>query len=96
MSKRFGKLVELGCIACRIDGFGYSPPEIHHLRDGQGMGQRAPDDDTIPLCPRHHRHGYRHEPFIPGFHSHPKLFKERYGTERELLEKVNDQLESQG
>lgn len=53
------------------------------------MGQRAPDDQTIPLCPTHHRLG---QPPFFGVHSHPKQFRERYGTETELLEEVNDHI----
>ena len=92
-SIRFFKLVDMGCIACKIDGFGYTVPEIHHLRDGQGMGQRAPDTDTIPLCAPHHRGmGLKMNSGIPGLHSHPKKFRERYGSERELLSSVNEEL----
>ena len=92
-SKRFTELVEIGCIACHIEGFGYTVPEIHHVREGMGMGQRAPDTDTIPLCAPHHRGmGLKREGKIPGLHSHPKKFRERYGSERELLSQVNEKL----
>ena len=32
---RFGKLVHLGCIVCKELGFGWTPPEIHHLKGYQ-------------------------------------------------------------
>jgi hypothetical protein len=86
--KRFSDLSELGCIACHIEGYKSTPPEIHHIRAGQGMSQRAPDDQTIPLCPTHHRYGG----VFPGLHSDPKQFCVRYGTERELLERVNNEI----
>jgi len=86
---RFGKLVEYGCIACWAEGYGPTPPEIHHIREGYGMGQRAPDEETIPLCPQHHRYGKGR---YPGIHSDPKAFKKRYGTETKLLEDVNLEL----
>ena len=86
---RFGKLVEYGCIACWAEGYGPTPPEIHHIREGYGMGQRAPDEETIPLCPQHHRYGKGR---YPGIHSDPKAFKKRYGTETQLLEDVNLEL----
>lgn len=89
--KRFEALAELGCIACSMEGFEQTPSEIHHIRDGQGFGQRAPDDQTIPLCPTHHRLG--RPPFF-GIHSHPREFRRRYGSERELLEKVNREINS--
>lgn len=87
--KRFDALIEIGCVACRIDGFENTPPEIHHIRSGYGMGQRAPDEQTIPLCPTHHRYG--RPPFF-GIHSHPREFRRRYGSERELLEKVDNEI----
>lgn len=34
-------VAELGCIVCRNLGFGSTPAEIHHIRTGQGAGQRA-------------------------------------------------------
>lgn len=45
----------IGCILCARLGTPGTPAEIHHLRDGQGMGQRAPHDQAIPLCIYHHR-----------------------------------------
>ena len=33
------------------------PAEVHHILTGVGMGQRASNYETIPLCPRHHRTG---------------------------------------
>ena len=56
-----GKLVRLGCIACRKLYDAYEPPDpslqmtvIHHPREGQGMGQRAHNWLAIPLCIPHH------------------------------------------
>lgn len=46
---------EAGCILCRYLGYGDTPAEIHHLRDGMGAGQRNSNLLTIPLCPEHHR-----------------------------------------
>jgi hypothetical protein len=78
-------MAELGCIACHLEGFENTPTEIHHLRAGQGLSQRAPDDQTIPLCPTHHRYGG----MFPGLHSNPNAFRKLYGTEEELLCRVN-------
>lgn len=50
-------VAELGCIVCRNLGFGSTPAEIHHIRTGQGAGQRANHKRTLPLCPAHHRIG---------------------------------------
>lgn len=78
---RFGRLAEMGCILCRHIGTPGTPPEIHHLRSGQGLGQRAKNDRTIPLCPEHHRGK-------TGIHGMGrKAFERHYGkTEMELLD----------
>lgn len=76
-----------GCIACRMDGMPGTPPEFHHPRAGTGGGQRASDLDTIPLC-RFHHEGDDH-PRTPSIHRDKLAFIARYGTEAELLERVN-------
>ena len=82
--EHLSRVAELGCIVCRNLGIGYSPAVVHHIRDGYGVGQRAPHTETIPLCPAHHdQHGYG-----VSFHSGPALWQEKFGTERGLLEQV--------
>lgn len=67
----------LGCMACRLLGYGETPASLHHVREDQGMSQRASDWLVIPLCKEHHQgkngiHGH-------GFESLTKL------TEMDLL-----------
>ena len=50
-----GKVAELGCILCQHLGLGATPANVHHIREGQGMSQRASNFLTIPLCPAHHQ-----------------------------------------
>ena len=50
-----GRVAALGCVLCRHLGFGHSPAHVHHVREGQGMSQRASNYLTIPLCPEHHQ-----------------------------------------
>lgn len=71
---------DAGCILCRHLGYGDTPAEIHHLRDGMGAGQRNSNLMTIPLCPEHHRGS-------TGFHGlGRRAFERKYGvTELELL-----------
>ena len=47
---RFRLLSEMGCCICG------QPPQIHHLigTKWRGMGQKADDRHTIPLCMKHH------------------------------------------
>jgi hypothetical protein len=49
--KYLAMVAALGCCRCG------SEAEIHHIRQFQGMGQRASNYLTIPLCPVHHRTG---------------------------------------
>ncbi len=70
--RHFDKVAELGCI---IDG---QPAEIHHSRDGLGMGQRD-HTQVIPLCPKCHRLGRISR------HGSPREFAEKYGTDAELV-----------
>lgn len=80
--RRAGLLVLMGCAAC-----GKVPAQIHHLRDGHGLSERAPWWETIPLCSEHHNgmpfstHGmFRRE------------FHRMHGKEREILDRVNQKL----
>lgn len=84
----------LGCIACRNEGLGETPAGIHHIRDGYGRGQRAPDTETIPLCGIHHQtgDGKAGSGFQIGYHFNSQEFERRYGTERELLAQVRREL----
>lgn len=82
-------LSELGCIVCINLGYGKTPAEIHHLRDGVGVGQRNSHKNAIPLCHSHHRTGG----YGVAFHAGKAEFEKRYGTERELLAKVNQLIE---
>lgn len=44
-----GKVASLPCACCGADGV-----HVHHIREGQGMSQRASNFLTIPLCPECH------------------------------------------
>ena len=72
-------VVSLGCL---IDG---APAEIHHIREGVGIGQRNSDRDILPLCPLHHRTGG----YGIAFHAGPKAFEAIHGCERDLQAEAN-------
>lgn len=76
----------LGCLACRMAGYGPTPAEVHHPREGQGMSQRAEHKSGIPLCPAHHR-GTQH-PQIPSIHLDKSRFIRQFGTETALVEQT--------
>lgn len=48
--KHMDKVSQLPCCLC-----GSMPVEVHHIREGQGMSQRASNFLTIPLCPDCHQ-----------------------------------------
>lgn len=73
---RWDAISQLGCIVC-----GYPMVEIHHCFTGGG-GRRN-HDDTIGLCYNHHRGK-------EGIHTiGRKPWQAKYGSERELLDKIN-------
>ena len=54
--KRYmNRVAELGCVVCRMLGYGSTPAQLHHVREGQGMAQRAQNWLVVPLCPEHHQ-----------------------------------------
>jgi hypothetical protein len=88
--RRFRRLKEIGCIACWMEGDMNVHPEIHHLNLGGHAGQkRRGDEFTIPLCEWHHQ-GKVPERRGPSLKWSPKVFREKYGTDDQLLAKVND------
>lgn len=73
-----GRVAALGCMLCRRLGYGPTQAEVHHLRDGAGMQQRASDWLSMPLCPEHHR-GAR------GVHGDRSALRQAGVTELDLL-----------
>ena len=54
-----GRVAALGCVVCRLLGYGATAAQVHHVRAGQGKAQRAGNYCVIPLCESHHvgQHG---------------------------------------
>lgn len=48
--RHLDRVAKLPCAIC-----GAWPVHVHHIREGFGMGQRAPHALTLPLCPEHHQ-----------------------------------------
>ena len=55
--RHMSRVAASGCVLCRHLGYGHTPAEVHHIREGQGAAQRASDLLTAGLCPEHHRGG---------------------------------------
>ncbi|ELN2576681.1 DUF968 domain-containing protein [Enterobacter kobei] len=86
------RVAALACIVCRNEGLGESPAVIHHVRTGQGIGQRASHFHTIPLCPAHHQfHGVG-----VSYHDCPKTWEKLHGSEKELLAQTHRELGIEG
>jgi hypothetical protein len=52
--QHLGRVAELGCYLCQQLGYGATPAQVHHLREGVGMGQKQDAWLTVPLCDAHH------------------------------------------
>jgi len=72
------------CIVCRLFHNAITPAEIHHIKSGdRRMGHLF----SLGLCYAHHRGGTDSGPFISR-HPYKFRFEQAYGTEIELLEKL--------
>ena len=79
----FDQVAQIGCIVCALRSI-FSPAEIHHIRSGVGMGQKAHYAKVLPLCPRHHRTGG----YGVAFYAGPRAWTNTFGPEEELLNLV--------
>lgn len=75
-------VASLPCAVCSCHGV-----HVHHQRTGIGMGRRATNFQTIPLCPEHHQGN-------TGIHGMGRKAWERSigKTELELLAETNAKL----
>lgn len=98
--KRYAALRQLGCIACSINGFYAGHAESHHLVDKGYRKHSGGNQATIPLCAWHHRGepwmdfpvSYMRERFGPSMKLESKAFREEFGSQRDLLAKVNEMI----
>ena len=77
-----GKVAQLPCAICGVYGV-----HVHHIRTGIGMGRRASNFDTLPLCPEHNQG-------MTGVHGcGRKAFEKLHNvTELELLRRTKEEL----
>jgi hypothetical protein len=76
-ARYMGQVASLGCVLCRLLGYGPTPAQVHHLRDGAGA-QRASDFLTMPICPDHHTGS-------SGIHGDRAALRQANVTELDLL-----------
>ena len=76
------KVASLPCAICGAYGV-----HVHHIRTGIGMGRRASNFDTLPLCPEHHQG-------MTGIHGMGRKAWERHHgiTELQLLKQTKERL----
>ena len=86
--EHLSKLADLGCIVCFLNGYEGTRAEIHHIRKGQGMGQRSKHEKAIPLCHAHHRTGG----YGIALHAGQAAFEKKYGSEEYLLEQTLERI----
>lgn len=75
-------ITQLGCIVCRRELQVFTPAEPHHIDGSRKPGAHL---KTIPLCFPHHRAGLNDATCVSR-HPYKAAFRERYGSEQELLE----------
>lgn len=98
---RYDKLHSMGCLPCAKDRI-FSQIDVHHLTDKGTRKLSGGNKASIPCCPWHHRgqppDGWRvsdaYEFYGPSLRLHKREFIARYGTERQLLAEVDQQIES--
>jgi hypothetical protein len=81
--RHMDRVAALRCLICR------RPACVHHVREGQGMSQRASNFLVIPLCPDHHTDGG----LGVAFHAGSKTFERIYGSELDLLAQTIEELQ---
>lgn len=73
------KVASMYCVLCAALGQrNHAPVQVHHIREGQGMSQRASNFLTIPLCQDCHQGPN-------GFHGNRSLLRIAKVEELDLL-----------
>jgi hypothetical protein len=76
------RVCSLGCMICG------KRANLHHVRTGYGVSQRASHFEVLPLCPDHHQYGG----IGVAFHDGPRTWMAKFGTEIALLQSVYERL----
>lgn len=85
------RITEIGCVVCLRQYQIHSPGEPHHGRD-DATGRPVQDQETICLCPTHHRTGANGIAF---HETGRKTWEKMYGTHTELLEYTRELVKQQ-
>ena len=82
-------IADLGCIACRKDGWHNPDVSVHHI---DGRTKPGAHLLVLPLCAGHHQDGTGPNPTLIAVHPYKARFEERYGAQRELLAECLDMI----
>jgi hypothetical protein len=80
--RHMDRVAQLPCCVCGAHGV-----QVHHIREGQGMAQRASDFLTIPVCPDCHQGPN-------GIHGNRSLMRIQKVGELDLLARTIEALEA--
>jgi hypothetical protein len=88
--RTWAKMIDMGCLACLLDGIEETPATIHHCEHAYG---KRDHDKIFPLCPAHHLYQFA-VPGVPNRERHPIGFMQRYGSDidlhREALRRIGE------
>ncbi len=83
------RVASLGCYLCQHLGYGATPAQVHHLREGVGMAQRNSNYLTVPLCEKHHANSSQ-----DGIHGQRRAWKLAQVSEMDaiawVIQKLNE------
>ena len=81
-SRFMSAIANLGCVACRKDGWSNPDVSVHHI---DGRTKPGAHLLVLPLCAGHHQDGTGTNPTLIAVHPYKARFEARYGTQLSLL-----------
>jgi len=75
-------IADLGCVACRHDGWSNPDVSVHHI---DGRTKPGAHLLVLPLCAGHHQDGTGTNPTLIAVHPYKARFEARYGAQLALL-----------
>jgi hypothetical protein len=85
-------IADLGCVACRHDGWSNPDVSVHHI---DGRTKPGAHLLVLPLCAGHHQDGTGTNPTLIAVHPYKARFEARYGAQLALLAECVEMLRQQ-
>lgn len=82
-------IADLGCVACRHDGWSNPDVSVHHI---DGRTKPGAHLLVLPLCAGHHQDGTGTNPALIAVHPYKARFEARYGAQLALLAECMEML----